>query len=91
MTSLRRLSSASFWKKRPADCAPARRRIAPGGLPAKARQRDKHLADATEDWSSEDVDAALTAHVEGRVAEYLDPGIIASIRAEWLGPDRLSF
>ena len=58
---------------------------------AKARQRDKHLADATEDWSSEDVDAALTAHVEGRVAEYLDPGIIASIRAEWLGPDRLSF
>ncbi|MFN3459916.1 MAG: aminoglycoside phosphotransferase family protein [Oceanibaculum sp.] len=58
---------------------------------AKARQRDKHLADATEDWSSEDVDAALTAHVEGRVAEYLDPGIIAAIRAEWLGPDRLSF
>lgn len=58
---------------------------------AKARQRDKHLADATEDWSSEDVDVALTAHVEGRVAEYLDPGIIAAIRAEWLGPDRLSF
>lgn len=58
---------------------------------AKARQRDKHLAAATEDWSSEDVDAALTAHVEGRVADYLDPATIAAIRAEWLGPDRLSF
>lgn len=58
---------------------------------AKARRRDKHLAAATEDWSTEDVDAALTAHVGGRVAEYLNPATIAAIRAEWLGPDRLSF
>ena len=58
---------------------------------AKARLRDKHQAASTEDWSSEDVDAALTAHVEGRVADYLDPVTIAAIRAEWLGPARLSF
>ena len=58
---------------------------------AKARLRDKHQAASTEDWSSEDVDAALTAHVEGRVADYLDPATISAIRAEWLGPARLSF
>lgn len=58
---------------------------------ARERRRDKHLASSTEDWSTEDVDAALTAHVEGRVADYLDPATIAAIRAEWLGPGRLSF
>ncbi|WP_439514983.1 phosphotransferase family protein [Oceanibaculum nanhaiense] len=58
---------------------------------AKARLRDKYQAASTEDWSSEDVDAALTAHVEGRVADYLDPATISAIRAEWLGPARLSF
>ena len=58
---------------------------------AKARRRDKHLAASTEDWSTEDVDTALTAHVEGRVADYLNPATIAAIRAEWLGPDPLSF
>lgn len=58
---------------------------------ARARRRDKHQAASTEDWSSEDVDAALTAHVEGRVADYLDPATISAIRAEWLGPARLSF
>lgn len=61
------------------------------GESARARRRDKHLAASTEDWSSEDVDAALTTHVEGRVSDYLDPATISAIRAEWLGPDPLSF
>ncbi|MBU0725714.1 MAG: aminoglycoside phosphotransferase family protein [Alphaproteobacteria bacterium] len=56
----------------------------------KARQRDKAVAASTEDWSTEDVDAALIAHVEHRVADYLDPQTIARIRCEWVGERPLS-
>ena len=45
-------------------------------------------ADALEasgsDWSASKSEAALIAHVAGRVAEYLRPDIIARMRGEWL-------
>ena len=45
----------------------------------------KHTAASTEDWSAENSDPALIAHVAGRVDEYLSPPILARMRAEWLG------
>ncbi len=36
------------------------------------------------DWSASKSEAALIAHVAGRVAEYLRPDIIARMRGEWL-------
>lgn len=36
------------------------------------------------DWSASKSEAALIAHVAGRVAEYLRPDIIARMRSEWL-------
>ncbi len=48
------------------------------GLPGK------HNAASTEDWSAENSDPALIAHVAGRVAEYLNPATLRRMRAEWL-------
>ena len=45
----------------------------------------KHTAASTEDWSAENTDPALIAHVAGRVDEYLSAPILARMRAEWLG------
>jgi aminoglycoside phosphotransferase (APT) family kinase protein len=45
----------------------------------------KHAAASTEDWSAENTDPALIAHVNGRVADYLSPGTLRRMRAEWLG------
>lgn len=56
----------------------------------KARNRDKLRAVSTEDWSREDVDAGLTAHVEDRVADYLAAETVARIRSEWVGERPLS-
>ena len=43
----------------------------------------KHDAAATEDWSAENSDPALIAHVAGRVADYLSPATLARMRGEW--------
>ena len=42
-------------------------------------------------WSAEHHDAGLIAGVRARIDDYFDPDTIARIRAEWTGPDRLSF
>ncbi len=49
----------------------------------------KHRAGSTEDWSAENSDPALIAHVAGRVAEYLSPAVLRRMRAEWLGQPSL--
>ena len=41
------------------------------------------------DWSASKSEAALIAHVAGRVAEYLRPDIIARMRGEWLAASGL--
>lgn len=50
-------------------------------------QRDvlaaKHQSGNTEDWSSDNTDAALITHVKGRVDHYLTPEIIARVRQDW--------
>ena len=58
-------------------------------LHQRARLEAKHEADSTEDWSAENTDPAIIAHVAGRVAEYLSPAILKRMRAEWLGDPAL--
>ncbi len=48
------------------------------------RLDSKHKAASTEDWSAENTEAALIAHVAGRVAEYLNAATLRRMRAEWL-------
>ncbi len=54
-------------------------------LHGRAGTRGKENADSTEDWSAENSDPVLIAHVAGRVAEYLTPATLRHMRAEWLG------
>ena len=54
-------------------------------LHRRARLEAKHEAESTEDWSAENTDPAIIAHVANRVAEYLSPEILKRMRAEWLG------
>ncbi len=42
-------------------------------------------------WSAERYDAGMIAGVRARIDDYFDPNTIARIRAEWTGPNRLSF
>ena len=42
------------------------------------------------DWSASKSEAALIAHVAGRVAEYLRPDIVARMRGEWLSSPGLA-
>ena len=56
----------------------------------KERVEAKHAAPATEDWSAENRDAALIAHVEGRTRAYLSAEIVERIRAEWQAPGGLA-
>ena len=56
---------------------------------AEARLEAKHDAESTEDWSAENTDANLIAHVAGRVEEYLSPKILKRMRSEWLGEKTL--
>jgi aminoglycoside phosphotransferase (APT) family kinase protein len=49
----------------------------------RQRVEAKHAAAATEDWSAENRDAALIAHVEGRTRDYLTAATVEGIRAEW--------
>ena len=57
---------------------------------AKWRVESKHAAAATEDWSAENRDAALIAHVEARTRDYLSAGTVERIRAEWRTPGGLA-
>jgi len=54
-------------------------------LHRRERLAEKHRADSTEDWSAENSDPALIAHVAGRVEEYLSAGVLRRMRREWLG------
>ena len=49
----------------------------------QARLESKQAAASTEDWSAENTDPALIAHVAGRVACYLSPEILRRMTAEW--------
>jgi len=52
-------------------------------LQRRAGQPGKHDAASTEDWSAENSDPALIAHVAGRVTDYLSPGTLRRMRGEW--------
>lgn len=54
------------------------------------RRAAKHAAESTEDWSAENRDAALIAHVEGRTRDFLSVPTIERIRAEWRDPGGLA-
>lgn len=43
----------------------------------------KQAAESTEDWSAENTDPALIAHVADRVATYLSPEILRRMTGEW--------
>jgi aminoglycoside phosphotransferase (APT) family kinase protein len=59
-------------------------------LHRRAGLAGKHDAAATEDWSAENSDPALIAHVAGRVADYLSPATLARMRGEWQGEPSLA-
>ncbi len=59
-------------------------------LQSRARVAAKHLAASTEDWSAENSDPALIAHVAERVATYLSPAILKRMRGEWRGDGSLA-
>ncbi len=44
----------------------------------------KQKAETTEDWSAENTDPALIAHVAGRVSDFLSPACLRRMRGEWL-------
>lgn len=56
----------------------------------KERVEAKHAAETTEDWSAENRDADLVAHVDARTRAYLSGEIVQRIRAEWLDPTGLA-
>ncbi len=49
----------------------------------------KHTAESTEDWSAENTDPGLIAHVAGRVDDYLSALTLRRMRAEWLAEPSL--
>ena len=57
---------------------------------AKTARADKATAETTEDWSAENSEPALIAHVAGRVALYLQPETLARMRGEWQEPGPLT-
>jgi aminoglycoside phosphotransferase (APT) family kinase protein len=56
----------------------------------RSARADAHAADAAADWSAENTDPAVIAHVADRVAEYLRPETLERMRAEWLASDGLA-
>ncbi len=58
-------------------------------LQTRTRLEDKHAARSTEDWSAENSDPALIAHVAERVRDYLSPTTLRRMRGEWQGPGSL--
>jgi aminoglycoside phosphotransferase (APT) family kinase protein len=59
-------------------------------LQARERLGDKHAAQSTEDWSADNSDPALIAHVAERVRDYLSPATLKRMRGEWQSRDSLS-
>lgn len=53
------------------------------------RAGKQHAAD-TEDWSAENSEAALIAHVRDRVDCYLDPEIVDLVQRDWTGDNELT-
>ena len=58
-------------------------------LHRRSRRENLHRAEGTEDWSSENSDPALIAHVADRVGHYLEADTLQRMRAEWLGSNPL--
>ncbi len=58
-------------------------------LHRRSRRRDLEAAASAEDWSAENSDPALIAHVAGRVADYLSAATLARMRGEWRGSPTL--
>lgn len=58
-------------------------------LHRRAAVPGKETAARTEDWSADNTDPALVAHVAGRVADYLSPASIRRMRGEWLNQPSL--
>ncbi len=56
----------------------------------KQRVEAKHAAAATDDWSAENRDRALIAHVEDRTRDYLNAETVENIRTEWRSPGGLA-
>jgi hypothetical protein len=54
-------------------------------LHARARRQDQDPTESAEDWSAENTDPATIAHVAERVADYLAPETLKTMRGEWLG------
>ncbi len=54
-------------------------------LHARARREDRDRTESAEDWSAENTDPATIAHVAERVADYLAPETLKTMRGEWLG------
>lgn len=55
----------------------------------KRRRAGKHESASTEDWSAENRDAELVAHVEARTRDFLSAPTVERIRAEWREPGGL--
>ena len=51
---------------------------------------DKHNAQSTEDWSSDNTDRALIDHVAGRVRTYLSDDIVGRVIEEWTADNALT-
>ena len=80
LAPLRRLT----WLRTTTWCA--KWRVEAAKAPATTGSTDERSA-----WSAERHDAALIAGVRARIDDYFDPDTIARIRAEWIGPNPLSF
>ena len=51
---------------------------------AAEAKRGKESAESTRDWSAQNTQAALIAHVKDRTDLYLSAAVIARMRVEWL-------
>ena len=80
LAPLRRLT----WLRTTTWCA--KWRIEAAKAPATIGSTDERST-----WSAERQDPRVIAGVRARIDDYFDPDSIARIRAEWIGPDRLSF
>jgi aminoglycoside phosphotransferase (APT) family kinase protein len=56
----------------------------------RAARAGADAADSAADWSAENSDPELIAHVAERVGEYLRPATLQRMRAEWLADDGLA-
>ena len=56
----------------------------------RVESKKRKAASSTTDWSTENSDPALIAHVEARTSDFLSAGTVERIRAEWLEPGGLA-